>query len=94
MCRHALPKGQASIGVSMTSSRDPMHSFIVKIWQEEPAGSDQTAVWRGSVTHAVNRDRVYFTDVSEILPFINAYLSADAPHRPQDRRRFGRLRKD
>jgi hypothetical protein len=58
----------------MERSNDSIHSFIVRVWLEEDAEGDRPAVWRGHVTHAVSRERVYISDLREILPIILSQL--------------------
>jgi hypothetical protein len=58
----------------MERSNDSIHSFIVRVWLEEDAEGNRPAVWRGHVTHAVSRKRVYISDLREILPVIVSQL--------------------
>ena len=50
------------------------HSFIVKIWLEEPAEGGQQAKWRGHITDVPGGERRYLKDLSEIVAFIVPYL--------------------
>jgi hypothetical protein len=63
----------------MDAQGDSIHSFIVRVWLEEGADEQHPAVWRGHVTHAVSRERIYITDLREILPFIASYLACTPP---------------
>ena len=50
------------------------HSFIVRMWLEEPGNKARHETWRGYVTHIPGQERRYFTDVNEIIGFINFWL--------------------
>jgi len=50
------------------------HSFVVKIWLEEPAENHHTGKWRGHITHVPNGERRYLKDLWEIVTFIVPYL--------------------
>ncbi len=52
------------------------HSFIVKIWLEEPAERVRRAKWRGHITHVPSGDRRYLKSLWEILAFIAPYMVA------------------
>jgi hypothetical protein len=51
-----------------------VHSFIVKIWLEEPVWEASGASWRGHVTHVPGGERCYLEDLSDIINFIIPYL--------------------
>jgi hypothetical protein len=51
-----------------------VHSFIVKVWVEEPARGSDSANWRGHVTHVPGGERRYLKDLSDIIDFITPYL--------------------
>jgi hypothetical protein len=71
----------------MDTPNDPIHSFIVRIWLEECADDSGPAIWRGHITHTLSRERIYFTDLREILPFIASYLPGLALEpRPREHR--------
>ncbi len=50
------------------------HSFIVKIWLEEPADDNRKGRWRGHITHVPGGERRYLKSLSEIVAFIVPYL--------------------
>ncbi len=50
------------------------HSFIVKIWIEEPAEDHQKGRWRGHVTHVPGGERRYLESLGEIVAFMVPYL--------------------
>ena len=50
------------------------HSFIVKIWLEEPADDNRKGMWRGHITHVPGGERRYLKSLSEIVAFIVPYL--------------------
>jgi len=47
------------------------HSFLVRIWLEERHVDKST--WRGHVTHVPDDVRCYFTELKEIVTFIEKY---------------------
>ena len=68
------------------------HSFIVKIWLEEPGGKAGAAVWRGRVTHVPGGERRHVRDLAGITDFIAPYVAsfgAPTPGRRRLRRWFG-----
>lgn len=50
-----------------------IHSFIVKIWREEP-GKGRAFTWRGYITHVPDNERHYLTSLGGIGSFIRVYL--------------------
>ena len=50
------------------------HSFIVKIWLEEPTDDNHKGKWRGHITHVPGGERRYLENLGEILAFIVPYL--------------------
>ena len=50
------------------------HSFIVKIWLEEPTDDNHKGKWRGHITHVPGGERRYLKNLGEILAFIVPYL--------------------
>lgn len=52
------------------------HSFIIKVWLEEPAEAADLAVWRGHITHVPSGERRYLKNPNEIIDFIVPYLEA------------------
>ena len=54
---------------------DPIsQSFIIKIWIEEFATDNQSAVWRGHITHVPSGIRKYVQDMSQIARAITPHL--------------------
>jgi hypothetical protein len=51
-----------------------VHSFIVKVWVEEPAHGADRPNWRGHVTHVPGGERRYLKDLGDIVDFIAPYL--------------------
>ncbi len=52
------------------------HSFIVKIWLEEPADKHRKGRWRGHITHVPSGERRYLKSLGGIPAFIVPYLIA------------------
>lgn len=52
------------------------HSFIVKVWLEEPGEDPHQGRWRGHITHVPGGERRYLKSLREILAFIVPYLSS------------------
>ncbi len=50
------------------------HSFIVKIWLEEPAEDNRKGMWRGHITHVPGGERRYLESLGEIVAFMVPYL--------------------
>ena len=50
------------------------HSFIIKIWLEEPAENHDKGRWRGHITHVPSGERRYLKSLGEIVAFIGPYL--------------------
>ncbi len=53
-----------------------IHSFIVKIWLEEPANGAGDAVWRGRITHVPSEESRSLQNVEEIPAFVVPYLKS------------------
>ena len=51
-----------------------MHSFIVKLWLEEPGSKTETAGWHGYVTHVPSGERRYLQNLDDILSFVKSYV--------------------
>ena len=58
----------------MESLESTSHSFIVKVWVEEAAGSGSRGVWHGHITHVPSSKRHYVKSLDEIQDFIAPYL--------------------
>jgi hypothetical protein len=50
------------------------HSFIIKIWLEEPPASNRWAKWRGHISHVPSGERRYLKNLWEIMAFMAPYL--------------------
>lgn len=50
------------------------HSFVVKIWREEPADDHKEGRWRGHITHVPSGERRYLKSLNEIVAFMVPYL--------------------
>lgn len=50
------------------------HAFVIRIWLEEVANNDNPVLWRGQITHVLDRQHRYFQDLPSILSFIEPYL--------------------
>ncbi len=50
------------------------HSFVVKIWREEPAVDHKQGRWRGHITHVPSGERRYLKSLNEIVAFMVPYL--------------------
>ncbi len=50
------------------------HSFIVKIWLEEPASASRYAVWRGHITHVPDGDHFYLQELDDLAAFVAPYV--------------------
>jgi hypothetical protein len=60
----------------MDLSNLDIHSFIIKIWLEEPTESSQKRTWRGHITHVPGGERRAVKQLDEIFVFIIPYLEA------------------
>ena len=60
----------------MDSFERNTHSFIVKVWLEEPAEDSGQALWRGHITHVLKDRRQYIQSLDDITMFIKPYLEA------------------
>ena len=52
------------------SCNDDTQSFILRIWNDAPAGSGKMKLWRGSIVHVGSGKRIYFHNLNSIAPFI------------------------
>lgn len=50
------------------------HSFIVKVWLEEPLEDAGHATWRGHITHVPSQQRRYLHALDDIIDFVGPYL--------------------
>lgn len=51
------------------------HSFIIKVWLDEPKERTTQVEWHGQVTHVATGERCNFQRVSEVLAFLQLYLN-------------------
>ncbi|UCG26255.1 MAG: hypothetical protein JSW55_09825 [Chloroflexota bacterium] len=58
----------------MELPEDTIHSFIVRIWLEEPIIRADEAVWRGHITHVPSGEKHYLSRPDDILRFVKPYL--------------------
>ena len=49
------------------------HTFVLRLWLEEPEVTG-TATWRGHITHVLDNERVYVETLDDIAAFIGRYL--------------------
>ena len=66
---------QESCSAAMDSYEPNTHSFVVKVWREEEASRQNSARWRGHVTHVFSGERRYFQSLADLTRFIEGYLS-------------------
>jgi hypothetical protein len=50
------------------------HSFIIRIWLEEPAEAGR-AKWRGHITHVPSGERHYVENLEDAVDFMLPYLT-------------------
>ena len=43
------------------------HSFVVRLWIEEPGGKRGQATWRGHITNVATREKRYVKDLDDIV---------------------------
>lgn len=48
--------------------------YVVTIWQERPASSDEPAIWRVSVEDARTGDRHAFADLEQLQAFLKSQM--------------------
>ena len=53
-----------------------VHSFVVKVWIEEEATKNSSAIWRGHITHVPGSEKRYLNNLDDIALFIQPYLEA------------------
>jgi hypothetical protein len=57
----------------MKPEEQPVHSFVIRVWQEELDG-DGSVGWRGHITHVPSEERIYLKELGEVLDFVVPYL--------------------
>jgi hypothetical protein len=50
------------------------HSFVVKVWVEEPQPDVRRPLWRGHITHVMSNQQRYFQSLDDVNDFIAGYL--------------------
>jgi hypothetical protein len=51
-----------------------IHSFVIRVWLENPGVEAGGESWRGQITHIPGGERKYFSDLTEIPGFVRLYL--------------------
>lgn|GEM_PF-2675671 len=59
-----------------------MHSFIVRVWLEMSGAETNQEIWRGHIVHLPDGKRYYFSDLNEILVFIELQVKGHVDHLP------------
>ncbi len=54
----------------MPSMQDKRASFLVRVWQEPPAGEGEQPQWRASVEFIETQEKHYFEDVESLIAFL------------------------
>ena len=62
------------MGVTINCPEPRLHSFIVKVWSEEPETTTGRVGWRGHITHVPSGKRRYVQRLNEISIFIEGHL--------------------
>jgi hypothetical protein len=60
----------------MVIPESKVHSFIVKLWQEDDGKGKSK--WHGYITHVPDAGRRYLKDLRDIIKFIEPYLAGGA----------------
>jgi hypothetical protein len=63
-------------GNSGGNLRPAIHSFVIKMWQEEGEPQKKPTRWRGYITHVQDKERVYIRSLADITDFIERYFPA------------------
>ena len=58
----------------MDMPESKVHSFIVKLWQDEAADETEEPVWHGYITHVPDGERRYLKTLRDIADFITRFL--------------------
>jgi hypothetical protein len=58
----------------MAERESEYHSFVLRLWVEEPATRKAPALWRGHITNLLDRQRRYVQTCQEIQDFISGYV--------------------
>jgi len=73
----------------MDLGESQLHSFIIKLWIEDPVDDAKRTAWRGQITHVPGGEHRYIKSFDEMADFVTAHSKCVGfENRPQ-----GRLRK-
>lgn len=50
------------------------HSFVLKIWVNEPPDHEDISTWRGRITHVMEGRYMYVKNLEEIIQFLMPYF--------------------
>jgi hypothetical protein len=53
-----------------------VHSFIIKLWLDEPPDESDRRQWRGHITHVPSGKRRYLKTLDDILNFVRPCLDS------------------
>ncbi|MBU1660363.1 MAG: hypothetical protein KKD28_02690, partial [Chloroflexi bacterium] len=72
--------------IMMAQSPDHLryHAYILRLWQERPATSDQSSVWRFSLEDTRTRQRRGFADLDKMLAFLQTQVCESTNQRISD----------
>ena len=71
-----MPKDPEELESEITSEAD-IHSFIVRVWREEPASEEGQEIWRGHITPIPIGERFYFSSIDDISKLITSILKGN-----------------
>jgi hypothetical protein len=57
-----------------------LHSFVVRLWLEEPGDRVRPAVWRGHVTHLPGGEQAYLSGLETLTAFVASFLRRVGSH--------------
>jgi hypothetical protein len=60
----------------MDLSESQLHSFIIKLWLENPNEKTNGTAWRAQIKHVPGGEHRYVKSFEEIADFIEPYLKA------------------
>ena len=58
----------------MELTESAIHSFVIRIWLEEAPTDGTPGVWRGSIVHLLDKNKVYFSNFEQLVAFIEMYM--------------------
>lgn len=70
-----------------------VHSFIVKLWQDEAGDETEKPVWHGYITHVPDGERRYLKRLRDIADFITRFLEDGSLERESSSRLKGWLKR-